>query len=915
MRPLAPLPSPLLTPLLHALGARGEATLPAAPGRSGAAIVRHLWVEAARHLGGPFPLVLLDGQRLVGLPDTALREQAEAAAGQADGGWLWVGRGAPAALGPAARAATAGRAGLLWEGEDPDAALSLAMEAAPIDAALAVERGADPALQVVLESAQAQLQASGLVVLVGPPGSRPERLAPALVGEPIVSAGGGRAVPSHRPALFAELGELPEDAVAELASRLRTEPPAAPPLFSAMRPRPDDPAFAPILGQSPALVGLLEAAAAAARSARPALLLGEAGTGKEGLARALHRASGRRGPFHAIDLGAIPAELLESELFGHARGAFSGADRARPGAWRAAEGGTLFLDELGNLDLRLQARLLRVLQEGAVRPVGEDRTISVDVRVIAATNADLEGRAARGEFREDLLFRLNTFTLRLPPLRERGDDILLLFREFLRRELGFVPTIEGSAAARLRRWPWPGNVRELDSLAALVTTRLSPGRALTEAELPEIDPARRRPGPTVVTWTEAPGERVSLPPALPRAAALRLQALRVPIPALRDRPRPALRALLRARLGDLPVTDAALDALVRRPWWGDEAELAAAVATLRAGCPGLLDLPDIRRLLPNPAGAAGIRVLLFPSVGPDGTLRGLREDHEAPALLLGRARELGAALRVAERLPGGAARLQAHGRPALQDLSLLPTLSRLHALLFTAEEGLAIELFPWVRQPVRVTSLRAESAPRLLRPGEVAPLGDAARIDLLGPDHQLLLTLWAFAGPVAWEDRSPHLLELLRSDEAAATKMSSPPRAPSPAALPIEPLAAPAAPSTSLTPVPGAPTEPRTHRWVLGEHEQDALITLMLAFPGGELKAWVFGEIAAWSGPQERLATYLRSAPKTADYIGRLFDFEPNDALRRRFAARLHGHPELEALIRRLPARLARLARELAEAG
>ena len=113
----------------------------------------------------------------------------------------------------------------------------------------------------------------------------------------------------------------------------------------------------------------------------------------------------------------------------------------------------------------------------------------------------------------------------------------------------------------------------------------------------------------------------------------------------------------------------------------------------------------------------------------------------------------------------------------------------------------------------------------------------------------------------------------------------------------------------------GPATEPRTHRWVLGEPEQEALISLMLAYPGGELKAWVYGQIVGWEGPLARLTAYLREAPKTADYIGRLFDFEPNEALRRRFAARLHGHPELEALLRRLPARLARLARELAEAG
>ena len=217
-----------------------------------------------------------------------------------------------------------------------------------------------------------------------------------------------------------------------------------------------------IAGTSPALRRALELAAAAARSDAPVLVLGESGTGKELVARAVHRSSPRaRGPFVAINCAAIPEGLLEAELFGHRRGAWTGADRDREGLLREAHRGTLFLDEVGDMPLAMQAKLLRALESGEVRPLGGG-VRRIDVRVVAATHRDLRARVQAGLFREDLWWRLAVFALELPPLRARGDDALLLAERFL-RELcpERPPRLSDGARARLLRHAWPGNVREL----------------------------------------------------------------------------------------------------------------------------------------------------------------------------------------------------------------------------------------------------------------------------------------------------------------------------------------------------------------------------------------------------------------------------------------------------------------------
>ncbi|HJU24389.1 MAG TPA: nitrogen regulation protein NR(I) [Casimicrobiaceae bacterium] len=262
-----------------------------------------------------------------------------------------------------------------------------------------------------------------------------------------------------------------------------------------------------ILGQAPAMQEVFRAIGRLSQSTVTVLITGESGTGKELVARALHRHSPRAaGPFVAINTAAIPKELLESELFGHERGAFTGAQTTRRGRFEQAEGGTLFLDEIGDMPPDLQVRLLRVLADGEYYRVGGHAVQRATVRIIAATHRDLDERVRQGAFREDLLHRLDVVRLRLPPLRERAGDIAPLAGHFLRKsacELAVEPKVLSDAALSvLASFPFPGNVRQLENICHWLTV-MAPGQRIEAADLPpEVrsapsEPARAR------DWIEA----------------------------------------------------------------------------------------------------------------------------------------------------------------------------------------------------------------------------------------------------------------------------------------------------------------------------------------------------------------------------------------------------------------------------
>jgi DNA-binding NtrC family response regulator len=283
-----------------------------------------------------------------------------------------------------------------------------------------------------------------------------------------------------------------------------------------------------LVAESEVMQALLRKASVVADTDAAVVLRGESGSGKEVVARALHANSARSGrPFVAINCAALPAELLESELFGHARGAFTGAQTTRAGLFEAADGGTLLLDEVAELPLALQAKLLRALQDGEIRRVGESRPLHVDVRLLCATHQDLRQGVRDGRFREDLYFRLKVFTLEVPPLRQRQADLPILARMFLVQER-HPGDFTREALALLRRAPWPGNVRELQN-AVKHGAVLSQGQAVDVEHLPDdllaAPPSGR--GDQALLSTLAEAERRHILQVLEACGGQQLDAARV----------------------------------------------------------------------------------------------------------------------------------------------------------------------------------------------------------------------------------------------------------------------------------------------------------------------------------------------------------------------------------------------------
>jgi DNA-binding NtrC family response regulator len=293
------------------------------------------------------------------------------------------------------------------------------------------------------------------------------------------------------------------------------------------RPQADVPV---LVGSSPAIEALRAEIATAARTHAKVLLLGETGVGKEVVARLIHDQSARRGrPWIAVNCSGVPETLLESELFGHARGSFTGAYRDKAGLVRQADRGTLFLDELGEMSLRMQAVLLRFTETGEIQAVGADAPSGrTDVRLITATNRDLRAQIAAGVFREDLYYRLNVLQIQIPPLRERGDDIMLLLHHYLAHAASAYglpqPTLTPDAAQLLLGYAWPGNVRELRNVAERLVLQDRP-RPVTPDDLPPELRGEHRPTTTMaratVTTTGAP---VATPSAGTSETVRRLRA-------------------------------------------------------------------------------------------------------------------------------------------------------------------------------------------------------------------------------------------------------------------------------------------------------------------------------------------------------------------------------------------------------
>ena len=361
------------------------------------------------------------------------------------------------------------------------------------------------------------------------------------------------------------------------ARRLRDE-------VSRFRALSDDTGFHGIYGQSAPMRALFEQIRVIGRADGPVLVIGESGTGKELVARALHAESARAGqPFLAVNCAGIPPELLESEFFGHAAGAFTGARQARKGLLQEASGGTLLLDEIGEMPMALQAKLLRALQDGSIRAVGQDREARVDVRIIAATHRDLRQKVADGEFREDLYYRLETFSLVVPPLRDRAEDRELLAIRFL-RELGIargrdIDGFSDEALAMIEQYAFPGNVRELRNMVERAVAFCT-DRVVRPAHLPErlreagrvgvgagSGAAAGVGGGAAIVGANAAGGPLALP-ADPDASALLAGAV---LPTLDELQRRYLRLVLK-RVGGNKRRAAALLGIGRRTLyrWLDE---------------------------------------------------------------------------------------------------------------------------------------------------------------------------------------------------------------------------------------------------------------------------------------------------------------------------------------------------------
>ncbi len=714
----------------------------------------------------------------------------------------------------------------------------------------------DPSLARARAAVLAHASAGEVVYLRGPDGSGRASLArwaAAELGAPaLVEIAPDR--PAHAPPgawiLIRDLEELSAERLGPLRARLA---PAATSAWGAglRGMRPDHPGMARLIGRDRAFCEVLAMALRHAPTTSPVLVLGESGTGKEPVARFVHEASERRGPLVAVDLASRNDNLLEDDLFGHVPGAFEGARTPREGAFRRAHRGTLFLDELGNMPLGAQLRLLRVLETGHVQPLGSDSTHPVDVRVVAATNADLEGMVHAGTFRRDLYHRLAGVVLRLPPLRERGEDVVLLAEAFA-ADAG-AERLSADALECLRAQPWVGNVRELRR-AIEVAAREARGGPIQTHHL-----RIARPMPILVTGR---GDVLEHPGVLTRREAQALVALTVVVPAPAERGVGCIRSAVFGGLGGRPITPDALGRLVAWPWWGNFTELDRKLGALRSAPPGPIDTEALAALFPEVGGQSRepIVTLLSASVRDDGTVHGWRSCHHDGAVVIGRARA-----RVDLDEPRRRWLASQADSPGFLPFPHLPELSRLHALITRQGDNLFVSSAPGVALPLIAGPLDGLVAQ--VEAGEGRSLGPAGEVRVIRAGEPVL-QLFLFAGEAALAEATPSLRARLAGNvlETRFTGRSS-------------------------------------RAWALSPDETDELNAIVLDFVRSDGDFAPHLRAALGSSPLVELRAYLLSSHPTQSCV-RLYQSPLNQPLRADLAARIADAALVERARERLPTNL-----------
>lgn len=715
-------------------------------------------------------------------------------------------------------------------------------------------------------------------------------------------------------ALFDEVMELSERGRLRLAQALRAQGVvratrwARWPLSSSRKRRPEHPALAAVIGQSPALVEVLEKMVSVAPSTLPVLLCGEPGVGKEVLARALHELSGRAGEFVALDMGALAESLAESELFGHVKGAFSGAISGRQGAFKRAHGGTLFLDEIGNMSMSMQVKLLRALQEGTFMPVGADVPTRVDVRVVAATNADLELLTRQGGFRLDLLSRINAVTLRVPPLRERVEDIEALAEHFAHVHRADAPRVEPWCAPAvleaLREHAWPGNVRELGHVVGLALA-LAGGQRVEVEALGALSPARHRQVPVLTTHSGAAEELLHV--GMERVLVQQMTAATLEVLPLRERGERALRHLILTGLRGRAITASALLLLASQPWWGNLVELYACLGALRQLPCGPITIARIKEVMPlllSGASAAPIGVLLSAArIGDE--LEGLRRGFDSSALLIGRVPGVEALVLASQAGDERAQRwlrqlehLLQGARPACLDLEFMRRLSRAHVVLLRGEQGLVVHRLEGTGLRVWATSW-LDGQEREVEPLKSVELGPGGMLCWGAPaSGRPYLRAFVYLGESALETFKHEVFAALIADEdieATLLKTKTEQRV-----LHL-----------------GAASQPdAAHVWALEPHEQEALTDVLMSYRGGALKAHVSYGLAIYRGQPRyaRLLQFFQEAPRLSQYMTRLYELDANAPLRERLAQRLRHSEQAQALLEAWPVGLRRVIEAMHQA-